>query len=387
MKANRFALLLASGFLVLALLGGSVAARVGPGEGSFRQTLLFSEVFSLVVDNYVDPVDPEGLLRGALGGMMAGLDAQGAYLSPQEAAGYRESPASGPADPGVSVVRGYGGLVVVSVFEGSPAAAEGLTAGDQIRRIDDRPLRDLSLPQALRLLRGEPGTRVKLDVLKIREGFQRARLELPRVLRTGAAHAVEARGGVTLLRVRDLSRVSPEAVAADLERAAGAGAGKLLVDVRNVADGSPRDAARLLGLFAAGDLLVLKDRSGKAVETVRSPGPGSAWRGSIAVLANAGSASGAEALAGILRERRGAVVYGESTYGLGAEPRLFDLPDGSALLLSATVWETAAGKTWHEDGVTPDRPLRSTAKREEVDEDILRKAIEDFAALEAEKAA
>ncbi len=387
MKANRITLLVLSGCLVLALLGGSVAAKMGPREGSFRQALLFSEVFSLVVDNYVDPVDPEGLLEGALRGMMSGLDAQGAYLSPEEAARYREAPEAGPADPGVSVVKGYGALVIVAVCAGSPAASEGLAPGDQIRRIDDRPLRDLSLAQAVRLLRGRPGTEVKLDVLKIRDGFQRAEVRLARALRTSPPHEVEVRDGVTVLHVRDLARISADAVAADLERVAGSGTGKLLVDVRSVADGSPRDAAGLAGLFTTGDLLTLRDPSRREVETIRAPGPGNAWPGPIAVLANAGSASGAEALAKILQTRRGAIVYGEPTYGLGAEPRLFDLPDGSALLLSATVWETAEGSTWNEEGIVPNRPIRSTAKREEVDEDVLRKAIEDFAALEAEKAA
>jgi carboxyl-terminal processing protease len=380
MSKGRLALLGASGLVVLTLLGGSVLGRVAPTEGTYRQVVLFSEVFSLVLDNYVDSVAPEGLLKGALDGMMGGLDAQGAYLSPEEVARWKEAKGAGTADPGLTVVKAYAALQVTAVAPGSPAEAAGLGRGDQIRRIDGRSLRDLSMEQALRLLRGAPGTSVRLMVLHTREAFKREELTVRRAARTDRPDRVEIRDGVGVLTVSDLRRVAPENLAADLNGARERGVEKLLIDLRYVADGGPRDVVGLAGLFTRGDLLVLKDRSGRAVETLHASGAGDAWNGGIGVLVNGGTAGGAEALAALLQSRRQATVYGEPTYGLGAEPKLFELPDGSGLLVSALLWESVGGRGWNGDGVSPDRVLRPAGKPEDADEEQLKRAIEDFRA-------
>jgi len=380
MSRGRLALLGASGLIVVTLLGGTVLARVAPTDGTFRQVILFSEIFSLVLDNYVDPVGPEGLLKGAIDGLMAGLDAQGAYLSPAEVARWKEAKNAGAADPGCAVVKGYGALQVTAVAAGSPAEGAGLVRGDQIRRIDGRSLRDLSIEQALRLLRGEPGSLVQVTVLHTHDAFKREDLTLRRALRTGRAEKLEVRDGVGVLTVSDLRRVDADDLAAELRGARDRGADNLLIDLRYVADGGPRDVVGLVGLFAKGDVLLLKDRGGRVMETLRAAGTGDAWSGGIGVLVNGGTAGGAEALAALLQSRRKAMVYGEPSYGLGAEPKLFELPDGSGLLVSALLWESVGGRSWNGDGVTPDRVLRPIGKPEDADEDQLRRAIEDLRA-------
>jgi carboxyl-terminal processing protease len=387
MSKSRAVLLLASGIVVLALVGGGVLAKVAPTEGTYRQVMLFSEVFSLVLENYVDAIAPEGLLEGAIDGMLGGLDSQGAYLSPAEVARWKEAKGESPASPGVSVVKAYGALQVTAVAPGSPAEAAGLGRGDQIRRIDGRALRDVSLEQALRLLRGDAGSSVRLSVLHTREALKREELTLRRAVRSDRPATLEVRDRVALLTVRDLRRLEPAALAADLEQARERGVDRLLVDLRNVAEGTPRDAVTLAGALAAGDLLVLKDRSGRAVETLRSPGGRDAWPGRLAVLVNGGTAGGAEAVAVLLRSRRQATVYGETTYGLGTEPKLFELPDGSGLLVSALLWEAAGGGGWNSDGVTPDKTIRAEGKPEEAEEEQLRRALDDFRAARIEQPA
>ncbi|MBZ5640513.1 MAG: PDZ domain-containing protein [Acidobacteriia bacterium] len=383
MSKGRMALLGVSGLLVLMLLGGGVLARVAPAEGTYRQVVLFSEVFSLVLDNYVDAVAPEGLLKGALDGMLEGLDAQGAYLSPEEVVRWKEAKGLGAADPGVTVVKAYGALQVAAVVPGSPAETAGIGRGDQIRRIEGRSLRDLSVEQSLRMLRGEPGSSVRLTILHTRDAFKREELTLRRALRTDRPERLEVRDGIGVLTVSDLRRVSPEALAADLKGARERGVDKLLIDLRYVADASPRDVLGVAGLFAPGDLLILKERGGRAVETLKAGGSGNVWSGALGVLVNGGTAGGAEALAEVLHSRRKATVYGEPTYGLGAEPKLFELPDGSGLLVSALLWETAGGRGWNGDGVTPDKMLRPAGKPEDADEDQLKRALEDFRAAQS----
>jgi carboxyl-terminal processing protease len=380
MSKGRIALLAVSGLVVLALLGGGVLARVTPTEGTYRQVMLFSEIVSLVLDNYVDAVEPEGLLKGALDGMMGGLDAQGAYLSPAEVARWKESKGTEAADPGVSVVKAFGALQVTAVVPGTPAEDAKLSRGDQIRRIDGRSLRNLSMEQTLRLLRGEPGSSVRLTVLHTREGFKREELTLTRVVRPDPPYRFEVRDGIALLTPSDFRRIAPDTLAADLKGARDRGVDKLLLDLRNVSDGAPGDAVGLVGLFAGGDLLVLKDRDGRVVETLRSALAGDAWPGPVGALVNGGTAGGAEAVARVLQSRRQAILYGEATYGLGAEPKLFELPDGSGLLVSALLWETASGVGWNGEGVAPDKVIRPDVKPDEADEEQLKRALEEFSA-------
>ena len=380
MSRSRIALLGGSALVVLTLFGGGVLAKVAPADGTYRQVILFSEVFSLVLDNYVDPVDSDRLLKGALDGMMGGIDAQGAYLSAAEVARWKESKSAGTADPGITVVKAFGTLQIVAVAPRSPAEGAGLGAGDQIRRIDNISLRNASMEQALRALRGDAGSTVRLSILHTRESFKREEVSVRRAERTDSPHRFEIRGGIGLLTVRDLRRVAPESMAADLKGAKERGVEKLLIDLRNVADGSPRDAAALAGLFSTGDLLVLKDRGGRAVETVRSPGAGNAWSGPVGVLVNGGTAGGAEAVALLLQSRRRATVYGEPTYGLGAEPKLFELPDGSGLLVSSLSWEAVGGRGWNGDGVAPDKVLRPVGRPDSADEELLKRALEELGA-------
>lgn len=383
MSKSRIALLAVSGLVVLALLGGGVLARVAPTEGTYRQVMIFSEIFSLVLDNYVDPVEPEGLLKGALDGMMGGLDAQGAYLSPAEVARWKESKGTEAADPGVSVVKGFGALQVTAVVPGTPAEDAKLSRGDQIRRIDGRSLRNLSMEQTLRLLRGEPGSSVRLTVLHTREGFKREELTLTRVVRPDRPYRFEVRNGVALLTVSDLRRIAPDTLAADLKGARDRGVDRLLLDLRNVSDGGPRDVVGLAALFTGGDLLVLKDRGGRVVETLSAARAGDAWPGPVGVLVNGGTAGGAEAVARVLQSRRQAKLYGEATYGLGAEPKLFELPDGSGLLVAALLWETSSGLGWNGEGAAPDKVIRPDVKPDESEEEQLKRALEDFSAAQA----
>src|SRR5262245_54105197 len=115
MRSTRIALLIVSAVVVILLAGGSVALRVGAAVGGYGDVILFSELLSMISDNYVDPVDSARLLRDAYQGMLASLDANGAYLSPDEVREWKKGAPDGPADPGLSVVKAGGSFQVVFV--------------------------------------------------------------------------------------------------------------------------------------------------------------------------------------------------------------------------------------------------------------------------------
>jgi carboxyl-terminal processing protease len=378
MKPTRSIALLISVALVLFLIGGGLAVEVGAEENSFHQVVIFSEVLSLVLDNYVDPLEAERLLQGAYEGMLAGLDARGAYLTPEELAAWKNAGDEGDLyDPGLSVLRAGHALQVVAVDPGSPAEEAGLKVGDQIRNIDGRPIRGLSLDQAWRLIRGARGSAVRLDVLHSSEGFRREEMELARAPRTSRPFDLRVERGIAVLRILDPRRIVPGPLAEELDDVHSRGVGSLLVDLRNVADTDPRGVGPAAGLFSAGPLLHLKDRTGKLLESVESEGAGAAWQGTIAVLVNGATAGSAEAFASVVQSELGGKIVGEATYGLGAEAKLYEMGDGSGLLISAAQWETAGGGSWNGKGVEPDEVIRGRgADYEARQDDQLEQALE-----------
>jgi len=358
MKFSRSILLIASGLIMALLLGGGLVVKVGAAENSYRQAVLFAEILSQVMDNYVDPVEADALLAGAYEGMLSSLDPNGAFLSPEEVAAWK-SHAEGSvetAGPGITVLKGNRALQIVAVAKGTSAEQAELRVGDHIRSVDGTPVRDLSLMQARRMIEGTPGSSLRLEVLHPSDGFRREDVELERSSRRSRAYDLRVERGTAVLRIHDLRALALDELADELDDVRSRPIETLLLDLRNLASGGPRDAARVAVLFTEEPRLELRDRSGRLVESV-TPDGGKDWTGQLAVLVNGATAEGAEALAMLLRGRTGVAIYGETTFGLGAEPKLFELQSGAGLLLSSALWETETGDSWHEKGVEPDETV------------------------------
>jgi carboxyl-terminal processing protease len=383
MSRSRVLLLITSLAVVFFVLGSGVALRAGTGDGTYRQMLLFSEVLSYAVDNYVDPVDTDRLMRGAHEGLMGGLDAHGAYLTSEDVEAWKHgAPATDSVDPGLSVLKSGPVIQVVAVAPGSPADSAAIAPGDQIRKIDGRSVRSLSLDQSLRLLKGAAGTSVVIDLFRVKD-LKREIVTVARAARSDAPYVLDVNGSVAVLKIRDLDRLPSDALVAELGSVKDRGADRLLIDLRDAASVATRHAAGIAELFATGNFLRLSDRNGRAIETISGSRAKPAWAGPVAVLVNGATAGAGEGLAIILRDRRKAAIYGESTYGLGTEPKLIELPEGGGLLVPGYVWETTAGKRWNADGLTPDKVMKGDGRRSDGDDDQLKKTLEDFGKTEA----
>ncbi len=355
MNNKRSLLLLTSAVMIILLLGGGLALRVAADESSYRRTVLFAEILSRVLDNYVDPVEAETLLEGAYEGMLGGLDPNGAYLTPVEVERWKAYRQQEQADPGIAVLKYGRTLQVAAVDADSPAADAEIEIGDHIRSIDGTLVRDLSLEQARRLIGGAMGSEVTLELLYPDEGFRREKLSLQRVARPVGQYDLEVIDGTAVLSPRGLAGAAAEELLNDLDDVHSRGVNRLLLDLRNVADGGPRAVGLYSGIFAGGAELQLRDRSGRLIESVESPEGLTAWPGSLAVLVNGATAGGAEGLALLIQDQELGEVFGESTYGLGSEAKLFELENGAGLLVSVEVWETPSSKRWNGAGVQPDR--------------------------------
>jgi carboxyl-terminal processing protease len=385
MKSIKFPVLLLSGFIVVLLVGGGMFFRADADDNSYRQVVVFSEVLSLVLDNYVDPVEADNLLEGAYEGMLRGLDPHAAYLTPGEVTEWKESGGDLSAGPGLTVLKGYGALQVVAVDPASPAEEAGFKAGDQIRAIDDRPLRNYSLDQAMRMLRGPAGTTVNLEMIRPSEGFDREELSLVRKVRGKTPYRLDVRGEVLVLKIHDLTRTPVSDLLTDLGDYQSQGIARLLIDLRNVAEGTPRDARTFTALFHSGVAYQLTDRSGDSLETVELQESPRAWKGQVVLLVNGATAGAAEGFSRLLQVNGTARVFGESTYGLGTEPALFELKNGSGVLVSVNVWQLAGGESWNEKGIEPDVEIQPEGlSYEDRLKDQMEKALEACTAPEKE---
>ena len=374
----RVVLLVVSVGAVTVLAAGGLVLRAAGGEGSYRQVVTFSEVLSLVLENYVDEPDTSSLMAGSFEGLLAGLDANGAYLAPADVETWKREVPAGAVGPGLTGLKAGGMLQIVYVAPGSSADGANLRSGDQVRAIDDIPVRGESLAQIVKRLTGAPGSKVKVSVIRPREGFRREDVEMTRAARKDEPFTVQVQRNVAVLTPTDPGRVDAERVGEALRRAREEGADRLLLDVRAVASGDVRAMAGVAGLFTSGEVLRLKDKKGTVVETLEARGDGAAWAGPVAVLVGGATAGTGEAITEVLRSRRGAPVYGESTYGLGSEPRLFALPGGDGVLIPALQWEPVGGKVWERKGLEPDTVVRGEGRPDDVEADQLRRTVDLF---------
>lgn len=392
MNRSRTVLIVISIAVCVLLIGGGLAFRAGAADNVYRNVARFSEALQLVLDNYVDPVDSDRLLEGAYEGMLGGLDGSGTYLTSAEVKEWNHTEEAG-ADPGVAVLKSFGALQVVRVVPGSPAEAAGIAVGDQIRSLGGRSLRDVSFEQALRLLHGKPGTTVVLGVLHASEGLKREDIPVRRARRVEPAFRIDVRGEAAILAISDFGRTTTSDLASALRDARGKGATRLLLDLRDQVEGSPREAVPLLSALMSGELFVRKNRSGEVLERLASSGKESMWSGPLALLVNSATAGGAEGVALALQSVRQVPVYGQPTFGRAAEPKLFKLSNGAGILVPASLWETTAGRTWEGDGVKPDETVAGEGKdRAAISTEQLRRALDAFdkslrAAAEAKAAA
>jgi carboxyl-terminal processing protease len=378
---TRLSVLLVSTPLLAFIVLGGVRGKAASGDETMRYLRVFEDVVSLILNNYVEPTNPEKIFDGGLRGLADGLDPDSSYLT---AADVKALDASGPCasasassgcagtpagDVGLELTRQYY-LRVIAARDGSPAAKAGLQTGDYIRAIDGKPARDLSVFEGTRLLRGIPGSKVTLTVIRGNAAeprdFALVRERTPAALVSGKIMS----GDLGYVRVASFG---PD-VAGKLQSEVGDlqknGAKHLVIDIRNTAEGDFArgvDAARLF--VKAGTLTMIggRDESAKAGERPADKVPQSAIRETIAakpgdgaidlpvtLLVTTGTSGAAELFASALEGNKRADSIGERTLGRAGIQKLVRLPDGRGLWLTASRYLTPNGEMIQGKGLTPD---------------------------------
>ena len=372
--------------IAFAIVGGFLGKVMAGQDAPYQHLKIFDDVVTMISSQYVEEVNIDKVMNGAMHGLADGLDPDSAYLTPAQVKQVEAGTPLPPAGVGLELTRQYY-LRVIAARDNSPAAKAGLRTGDYIRAINDLPTREMSVWEGTRMLRGAAGTKVTVTVIRGNAADPHV-VELVRQAEPPSVVSGRvAAPGVGYIRIAGISKDTAEQVKAHAADAAKNGATKLIVDVRRVSNGSPEDGLAMARLFVAKGTLAMREAKNGPRETIASgPGDGSITLPAV-VLIDTGTSAAAEVFASALSGNKRADLIGEHTIGRAAEQKLIKLPDGAGLWLSTMRYLTPAGTPLHEKGLEPtivvDDPDVEFGQPAPTTDPILEKAIEHLAGKKA----
>lgn len=323
----------------------------------------FADILERIKTDYVEPVDDAELIRNAIRGMLAGLDPHSAYLDPEDYRELRVGTSGEFGGLGIEVGMEDGFVKVIAPIDDTPAQRAGLQAGDLIVRIDDQPVKGLTLNEAVQRMRGEPGTRIQLTLMRKGEDGP-IELTLERaIIQVASVKRRLLEPGFGYVRIAHFQARTPEDMRTAIEalKARSGGALKgLVLDLRNNPGGVLNSAVSVSDAFLTQGLIVYTQGRDPASRLDFSAGPDDVLAGApLVVLVNAGSASASEIVAGALQDQRRAVVLGQPTFGKGSVQTIVSLDDATALKLTTARYYTPSGRSIQAQGIVPDILLES----------------------------
>lgn len=337
------------------------AAHATPAEASAYANLgIFARALAHIEASHVEPPDQDALVYGAIRGMVETLDPHSTFLDPEEYRVLLDDTEGAFGGIGVEIDTRDGWMIVHGVIEGGPAERAGMQPGDRFLAIDGRSARDMPVSDAVRRMRGEPGTEVRVRVR--REGVDEG-IELTLTREIIHVDAVEARvlsDRVVYIELRSFQETTTSELRAALDHAveqtaSAGGVAGVILDLRGNPGGLLAEAVSVSDEFLESGVIVsTRGRDGQLLSEQRAHGAGTRPDWPVVVLVDNFSASAAEIVAGALRDHHRAVIVGTRTWGKGSVQTLIDLPDGSALKLTVARYYTPDGTSIQAQGIEPD---------------------------------
>ncbi|MDQ6978759.1 MAG: S41 family peptidase [Mariprofundaceae bacterium] len=335
----------------------SLSYQEATAATDFKQLDKFAQVLSAVKRIYVKEKSDEELIDGALSGMLASLDPHSTYMNKEMFKQMQVETNGRFGGLGIEISHAEGGIRIISPIEDTPAWRAGIKAGDLIIKIDDALARDLTLPEAVSIMRGEPGTSITLTIFRETE-TRPLEIKLVRaIIKVKSVKGGMLSPGYAWLRLSQFRLNAADELKkqiADLEKENGGPLEGVVFDLRNNPGGLLDQAAAVSDLFLeSGDIVSTKSRVGK--NTIFSAEAGDAIHGKpLIVLINRGSASASEIVSGALQDNQRAVIMGEKSFGKGSVQRIIPLPDGTAIKLTTSLYYTPNGRSIQATGIVPD---------------------------------
>ncbi len=350
--------------LLGAVVGGSltigqhVMGARSANELPLEQMRTFTDVFTRIKNDYVEEVSDEDLLEYAIRGMLNGLDPHSAYLNTEEFNELRIGTTGEFGGLGIEVGMEDGFVKVVSPIDDTPAARAGILSGDLIIRLDDTPVKGLSLNDAVKLMRGKPGSKLTLTI--IREGADKPlTIDIKRdIIKVTSVRNRMLDDNYGYLRISNFQTKTTtdllKAVKSMKEEAGGSLKG-LVLDLRNNPGGVLSGAVGVSDAFLNDGMIVYTDGREEDSKLRYDATDGDVLDGApLVILVNGGSASASEIVAGAMQDHGRGIILGSKTFGKGSVQTIQDLPAGGAVKLTTSRYYTPGGRSIQSLGIEPD---------------------------------
>jgi carboxyl-terminal processing protease len=317
----------------------------------------FVEVFERISKNYVESVEDKKLLDGAISGMLSSLDPHSAYLPPESFKRMEEHTSGDFGGLGMEVSMENGLVKIVSPIDDTPAKKAGILSGDLVIKLDDKPVKGKTLLQAIKLMRGKPGSKIKLTIL--REGApEPLSLELTRaIIKTNSVRHKLLNNDIGYVRISQFQlRTGSDLLKsiAKLKKENKRPLKGLVLDLRNNPGGVLRAAVQVSEAFLTDGLVVYTKGRNKRSKITFEADSGDVMNAKpIVVLINEGSASASEIVAGALQDHNRALIAGRTSFGKGSVQTLMPLNNGGAIKLTTARYFTPNGRSIQAKGIEP----------------------------------
>ncbi|HET8807439.1 MAG TPA: S41 family peptidase [Methylophaga sp.] len=318
----------------------------------------FSEIFGRIKSSYVEPVKDQELIENAIRGMLSGLDPHSSYLDQEGFKELREGTSGEFGGLGIEVSMEDGFVKVVAPIDDTPAAEAGVQAGDLIIRLDDKPVKGMSLNDAVDIMRGEPGSKIELTIIRDGE-IKPLILEITRdIIKVKSVKYEMLEPGYGYLRISTFQSSTGQNVRDAISDMKQENDGKLkglVLDLRNNPGGVLDAAVEVSDAFIDKGLIVYTEGRIEDADQKFYAKPGDMLNGApIIVLVNVGSASASEIVAGALQDHQRAVIIGSKTFGKGSVQTVMPLTNETAVKMTTARYYTPNGRSIQADGIKPD---------------------------------
>ena len=353
---NRFGKILVVSLSIVVFCYAGLGYLLGKSEEdkTYRSLTVYGEVLQNVQDNYVDEPNLQLVTAGALHGLVESLDPESAYLSPREYSDYKDKIKNqAKGDVGMTLSKRYGYIYVVSELPDSPAEKAGIRSGDILEAVRGFATRELSVAQADTLLQGDPGSTVKVGVVR-RGQTEPAEVEITRaILPLIYVDADKVTDDTAYLRVATLDLGAAADLRTKLQQLQTQGVQKLVLDLRDCSEGPISEGIAAAQLFLpSGTITTLAGQTVTKQDFEADPAK-VVWRGQVEVLISGTTAGPAEVLAAAIGENKRGDLVGGRTAGTAAEQKLIPLDDGAALILTDALYSGPDDKAILDVGIAP----------------------------------
>ncbi|MEI8208090.1 MAG: S41 family peptidase [Methylococcales bacterium] len=370
MLKKKAIFILSLGIMLGVFIGlcGSVFAEKGNADVAadtealpYEDLRTFTEIFGRIKRDYVEPVSDKQLLEYAIRGMLSGLDPHSAYLVAEEYQELKEGTTGQFGGLGIEVTMENGFIKVVSPIDDTPAQKAGIKTGDLIIKLDEKPVKGMSLTDAVKLMRGEPGSKIALTI--VREGLEAPlKLTLARdIIKVKSVKSRILEKGYGYVRISSFQSGTGEGLKealAALKKENGGALKGLVLDLRNNPGGVLNAAVEVSDAFLRSGLIVYTEGRIENSEMRFNATPDDLIEDApVVVLINGGSASASEIVAGALQDQKRAVIMGEKSFGKGSVQTILPTSNGAAVKLTTARYFTPSGRSIQAEGIEPDIAL------------------------------